>query len=1078
MAKISHSAMLQIKFAFAGKRRIAPNKNLNINLCQLLETKRSINIIRMSSKNQWDDSDHDSEDIDGVPDNWDDSSSDSEPSLSDNASMSNNAAAVAAATIQTKICNIDRPVHWVKYGREFRKLRKLPAVIQDPRVVRVYIEQKPLPKTKAIKKGSKSKGGPELRPPSVDKRFDNWQIRMAKSLINGDNVILDVATSCGKTWAVRNIVAEIVLRDNSTAIFVTPNYEILQENIRAILMDNRKTYQHIGHTVGGLQTKKLSNKKDDQPLSCQVLCMTADNVSDFMTASVNEDFVKRLKFIVLDEVHTEDVNNALWRLALMPKEIQFVLLSATIGNTNWLENELYVFRPNHRVTVVQWHVRPISLQRALFPKTMELFLDGARVFNSFNGDNTAKELKERFSSKNSPLWCPNLIDPTGKDISEITKLMGDQNKIQEGLTRQQEYEHGRKLVSDLGSSPCGKQDFSAFIDTQIQNAMSFGDIEDNVSAVLACLQTIHSLGLGPGLLFNGDPTKVVGIAKKLLIFIRNLEHEDKDVREQMKKIDKAEKEAKRNRDADVTLRSESEIAKLQMRKEHREKDGRHSNERGGTGSSDAGRKLDAAISNSKIVEIPCAPDKWRFSRFSEDIPYKTPGWIADLLHYGIGVYTVFMSRWLKEFMFDWFEKRKLAFIICDKSLSLGINLPVRSVILTGNVDRTLFEQMGGRAGRRGLDTEGYVFLATSKACMQKILHDEVQIREIQPMPDLSMIDILRWHKETGTTDKKAISAYIKRYKEIVSLTDSQCSEIAASKPKEKKERRDGDFVEDDFDMFGPPKNNNKKVQKTAIVDEDDFFGPVATVSSVKKTETETENGTDEPKHKELLETYEKRLRWLQETGWLKSKFGNLALKLDDVESMLLLHLIRKGKIDTMFIHALDFSKGFDEVVSPLLTLLCYLWEPRPLLNVGVTADSINENANFADFLPSANNADKGYQCLALLDSNLQKELKELSHIFGINIPFNEKCSDYIIRFIRYKELDGDLRESVSRFQYRLESLLSGVKKMTSGSMSETEPIITLLSRIEKELRSAISDDDEERAMLAKQKSDFSAPETF
>ena len=39
---------------------------------------------------------------------------------------------------------------------------------------------------------------------------------------------------------------------------------------------------------------------------------------------------------------------------------------------------------------------------------------------------------------------------------------------------------------------------------------------------------------------------------------------------------------------------------------------------------------------------------------------------------------------------------------------MGVNLPARTVILTGEMDSVLYHQMGGRAGRRGIDTIGYV----------------------------------------------------------------------------------------------------------------------------------------------------------------------------------------------------------------------------------------------------------------------------------------------------------------------------------------------------------------------------------
>jgi hypothetical protein len=197
----------------------------------------------------------------------------------------------------------------------------------------------------------------------------------------------------------------------------------------------------------------------------------------------------------------------------------------------------------------------------------------------------------------------------------------------------------------------------------------------------------------------------------------------------------------------------------------------------------------------------------------------------------------------------------------------------------------------------------------------------------------------------------------------------------------------------------------------------------------------------------MTELYHQRLLWLKETGWLKSKYSNLALNLEDLSSMILLHLIRKGKIDTMFIDALDPTKDFMDVVHPFMTLLCYLWEPR-VLNQDLDKDDKDLDK------------DQGLKnVLAPLDPKLQLELKELSNIFGLDIPYDRKCSDYIMRFLKNRQVDSESRESIGIFQRKLTNLISGMARMTSGSFSETEPIITLLKSLDKELRLADLEED-------------------
>ena len=55
-------------------------------------------------------------------------------------------------------------------------------------------------------------------------------------------------------------------------------------------------------------------------------------------------------------------------------------------------------------------------------------------------------------------------------------------------------------------------------------------------------------------------------------------------------------------------------------------------------------------------------------------------------------------------------KGKLAVVVSDDSLAFGVNMPFRTCIFTGEMSGELTplmaQQMSGRAGRRGLDTQG------------------------------------------------------------------------------------------------------------------------------------------------------------------------------------------------------------------------------------------------------------------------------------------------------------------------------------------------------------------------------------
>jgi len=92
------------------------------------------------------------------------------------------------------------------------------------------------------------------------------------------------------------------------------------------------------------------------------------------------------------------------------------------------------------------------------------------------------------------------------------------------------------------------------------------------------------------------------------------------------------------------------------------------------------------------------------------IDYEDP--LFQLLKRGIGMYIKSMPdeyNWIVQRLMS---QKKLGIVISDKTLCLGIDLPIRSVCFTGYKDPQFtkedYLQMSGRAGRRGHDNQGSI----------------------------------------------------------------------------------------------------------------------------------------------------------------------------------------------------------------------------------------------------------------------------------------------------------------------------------------------------------------------------------
>ena len=92
------------------------------------------------------------------------------------------------------------------------------------------------------------------------------------------------------------------------------------------------------------------------------------------------------------------------------------------------------------------------------------------------------------------------------------------------------------------------------------------------------------------------------------------------------------------------------------------------------------------------------------------IEYENP--YFQLLKRGVGLYISSMPDVYNWILQRLMSEKKLGIVISDKTLCLGIDLPIRSVALSGynspNYNTSDYLQMSGRAGRRGHDTRGNI----------------------------------------------------------------------------------------------------------------------------------------------------------------------------------------------------------------------------------------------------------------------------------------------------------------------------------------------------------------------------------
>jgi len=112
----------------------------------------------------------------------------------------------------------------------------------------------------------------------------------------------------------------------------------------------------------------------------------------------------------------------------------------------------------------------------------------------------------------------------------------------------------------------------------------------------------------------------------------------------------------------------------------------------------------------------------KFLKKYEDIYKHTTQWnmVYDLVNKGVGIHHSGMIPILKEIVEILYSKGLIKILLATETFAMGVNMPTKSVVFTnvtkfdGHQKRIFrpeeYGQMAGRAGRRGLDTQGTVII--------------------------------------------------------------------------------------------------------------------------------------------------------------------------------------------------------------------------------------------------------------------------------------------------------------------------------------------------------------------------------
>ncbi|CAI6100134.1 unnamed protein product [Clonostachys chloroleuca] len=612
----------------------------------------------------------------------------------------------------------------------------------------------------------------EYAGPYMDRRFDSrpddrvqfepdaWQRQVLDSIDEDDSLIVVAPTSAGKTFISFYAMKKILESDDdSVIVYVAPTKALVNQIAAEINARFSKDYSKSKVSAKSVWAIHTRDYRVNTPTECQILVTVPQMLQIMLLSPSNATgpraWSKRVKRIIFDEVHCigQNEDGVVWEQLLLLAPCPIIALSATIGNPGEFQDWLQAtqVKKGRKMKLVVHNVRYSDLRKFIYKPSKDFTFQGLRKIRKLpvpgldEGPQLCQNLKfihpiaaliDRNRGALGDLSleardCFILWTELGKTLSNddmrkyeidgpakalptvITK--SDVRKWEESLKSrllhliQQDPSAFERLKSKLGQA--------LEVEPSMQDPVTISSEPMNHKEALfelAC--DLHQQDALPALAFSYDRTEC-----------------EKQVQHVVKKLEEAENvwkesspEWRRTMDRYQAWqrgnekRSGNESKKTKASQKTKNKDG----------DADKLSKMDIVQSEASVELSPWEcfdPDgpldqfsfadklKLQLSELNEHLgklkDENLKRWMMEALRRGVGVHHAGINRRYRQIVEILFRKGYLRLVIATGTLALGINMPCKTVVFSGDsifLTAQNYRQASGRAGRRGFDLLGNV----------------------------------------------------------------------------------------------------------------------------------------------------------------------------------------------------------------------------------------------------------------------------------------------------------------------------------------------------------------------------------
>ncbi|OKL57447.1 hypothetical protein UA08_07159 [Talaromyces atroroseus] len=607
---------------------------------------------------------------------------------------------------------------------------------------------------------------PDSRTPDFNP--DRWQREVLDRIDEKESMFIVAPTSAGKTFISFYAMRQVLKEDNDgVLVYVAPTKALVNQIAAEVMARFSKSYPEnsISKSVWAIHTR---DHRINNPLTCQILITVPHILQIMLLAPSNaKTWTPRLKRIIFDEIHCigQADDGVVWEQLLLLSPCPIIALSATVGNpeefNSWLQRAQGT--NGHNLKMIQYQHRYSDLRKYVYhPPQAFSFKGFAKTSGpSHLGLDKADGMELMhpvLSLVDRSRGIPDDFSLEPRDCLTLWKAMNDVqtndfpvdvsldpfNRFSATIVQKKHVVEWQKPLKDLLRKwmKDRKSPFEALLrrlsgsDTGLTTAAGVGKVGNLsasseasgiVSSTLPLICSLHAQNALPALFFNYDRSKCVYICYHLLTELQEAEEKWKATspkwKSDMDKWNERQKlEAKKKKTSGATKATKKKGA---------------SNDEPMSRMDQLRESASVENSQSELFDPERPQDMFSLSDFtklqlSEFAVYaeqlKRRGihkWLIDALERGIGVHHAGMNRKYRQICEILFRRGFLRVVIATGTLALGINMPCKTVVFSGDsvfLTALNFRQAAGRAGRRGFDLLGnVVFQHIPTAKIQRLI---------------------------------------------------------------------------------------------------------------------------------------------------------------------------------------------------------------------------------------------------------------------------------------------------------------------------------------------------------------------